>query len=56
MKQAVELWDFYQDRIRECDVQIEKVMPKLNQKKTSSDLSMPKARHRTKQHHEPDLR
>jgi len=55
LKQAVELWDFYQERIRECDVQIEKVMAKLNQNRTSSGVPMPKARHRTKQPHEPDF-
>ena len=44
LKQAVELWDFYQGRIRECDVQLEKVMAKLNQNRTSSDVPIPKAR------------
>jgi transposase len=55
LKQAVELRDFYEDRIRECDAQIEKVMAKLNQKKTIPDTPLPKARHRGKQQHEPDF-
>jgi transposase len=55
LTQAVELWDFYQERIRECDKRVEKVMEKLNQKKITPDTPLPKARHRTKQHHEPDF-
>jgi len=55
LKQAVELWDFYQKRIRECDARIEKAMEKLNQKKVAPDIPLPKARHRTKQHNEPDF-
>jgi transposase len=55
LKQAVELWDFYQERIRECDARIEKAMAKLNQEKVTPDIPLPKARHRTKQHHEPDF-
>jgi transposase len=53
LKQAVELWDFYQERVRECDTRIEKAMEKLNQKKVTPETPLPKARHRTKQHHEP---
>ena len=53
LKQAVELWEFYQERVRECDTRIEKAMEKLNQKKVTPDTPLPKARHRTKQHHEP---
>jgi transposase len=55
LKQAVELYDFYQERIVECDRQIEKTMAKLNQKKTPPDVPLSKARHRTRQHHEPDF-
>lgn len=55
LKQAVELWDFYQERVRECDAQIEKAMAKLNYKKTSPREPISKARHRTKQRHEPDF-
>lgn len=55
LKQAVQLWDFYRERVGECDVQIEKAMAKLNQKKVTPDTPLLKARHRTKQHHEPDF-
>jgi transposase len=55
LRQAVELWDFYQERIRECDTRIEKAIAKLNQEKVTPDTPLPKARHRTKQHHEPDF-
>ena len=55
LTQAVELWDFYQERIRECDKRVEKAMAKLNRTKITPDTPLPKARHRTKQHHEPDF-
>ncbi len=55
LKQAVKLWDFYEDRIKECDAQIERVIAKLNQKKITPDIPLPKARHRGKQQHEPDF-
>jgi transposase len=55
LRQAVELYDFYQERIRECDKEIERVMAQLNQKKASPDVPLPKARHRTRQRHEPDF-
>jgi len=55
LKQAVELYDFYQERISECDKQLEQAMAKLNQKKVTPDVPLPKARHRTKQHNEPDF-
>lgn len=55
LKQAVELYDFYQERIGDCDKQIEQAMAKLNQRKVIPDAPLPKARHRTKQHNEPDF-
>ena len=55
LKQAVELYDFYQERISECDKQIEQNMAMLNQKRVTPDAPLPKARHRTKQHNEPDF-
>jgi transposase len=55
LKQAVGLWDFYEECVRECDAQIEKVMATLNQEKVTPDIPLPKARHRTKQRHEPDF-
>jgi transposase len=55
LKQAVELYDFYQKQIRECDLQIEQTLAELNQKKTAPKQPIGKARHRTKQHNEPDF-
>lgn len=55
LKQAVELYDFYQKQIRDCDQQIEQTLAELNQKKTAPKVPIGKARHRTKQHNEPDF-
>jgi transposase len=55
LRQAVELYDFYQERIFECDKEIEQAVAKLNQAKTPPGTPMPKARHRTRQRHEPDF-
>ncbi|MDO9528597.1 MAG: IS110 family transposase [Syntrophales bacterium] len=53
LKQAVELRNFYEERIKECDVRIEKVMAKLNQNKIPADIPLPGARSRNKSNHEP---
>jgi transposase len=55
LKQAVELYEFYQGRIAECDREIEQALARLNQKKACPDTALPKARHRKKQHNEPDF-
>jgi transposase len=55
LRQAVELYDFYQERINECDKEIERVMEKLNRQKTSPDTPLPKARRRSKNQNEPDF-
>jgi transposase len=55
LKQAVELYDFYQERIGECDREIEKAVARLNQAKRSPDAPLPKPRRRIKQHHQPDF-
>jgi transposase len=55
LRQAVELYDFYQERIGECDKKIERVMGKLNGHKASPDNPLPKARRRSKNQHEPDF-
>lgn len=55
LKQAVELYDYYQKLITECDKEIEKSMAKLNYQKKAPDSPLPKARHRTRQRHEPDF-
>jgi transposase len=53
LKQAVELYDFYQQLINECDKEIEKAMATLTCQKKAPENPLPKARHRTRQHHEP---
>jgi transposase len=55
LKQAVELYDFYGERINECDKEIERVMMKLNQDRVSPGVPLPKARRTSKQQHEPDF-
>ena len=55
LKQAVELYDFYQELINKCDKEIEKSMIKLNHQKKTPDNPLPKARHNTRQRHEPDF-
>ena len=55
LKQAVELYDFYQERIGECDKEIERAVAGLNQEKASPDTPLPKARRRTKHRNEPDF-
>ncbi len=55
LKQAVELYDFYQERIEECDKEIERAVAGLNQEKASPDTPLPKARRRTKHRNEPDF-
>jgi len=53
LKQAVELYDFYQDLVKECDKEIEKTIAALTCQTTAPKDPLPKARHRTRQHHEP---
>lgn len=55
LKQPVELYDCYQERIGECDKEIEEAVARLNQEKRPPDERLPKPRHRTKQRHEPDF-
>lgn len=53
LKHAVELYDFYQELINECDTEIEKAMATLTCQKKAPEDPLPKARHRTRQQHEP---
>ncbi len=55
LRQAVELYDAYQERITECDREIEKAMAKLTRGKNAPDTPLSKPRHRTRQRHEPDF-
>ena len=49
LTQALTLYDFYQERIDECDRQIENALAILNIDKVNPEVPMPKAKHRTKQ-------
>jgi transposase len=49
LKQALALYDFYQQCVAECDVQIEQVVAVLNASHKIPETPLPKARHRTKQ-------
>jgi transposase len=49
LEQALLLYDFYQLRVHDCDIQIECVLKRLNQSAPEPAASLPKARHRTKQ-------
>lgn len=49
LKQALALYDFYQQCVAECDIQIEQVVAALNANKQIPETPLPKARHRTKQ-------
>jgi transposase len=49
LTQSLALYDFYQVRVDECDVQIEHALAVLNADKSVPEQPLPKARHRTKQ-------
>lgn len=49
LKQALALYDFYQQCVAECDIQIEQVVAALNSSRQIPATPLPKARHRTKQ-------
>ena len=49
LTQAVELFDYYTQKVNECDRRIEATLNLLGKDKQLPDKSLPKARHRTKQ-------
>jgi hypothetical protein len=49
LKQALALYDFYQQCVAECDIQIEQVIAALNATRQIPETPLPKERHRTKQ-------
>lgn len=53
LRQALELYDFYQHCIDECDAEIERAVAALNQHRPTPSEPLPKARHRTRQPSEP---
>ncbi|MGQ5525638.1 transposase [Chitinimonas sp. PSY-7] len=55
MKQALALYDFYQDRIDECDAEIERTVAALNAQRPVPDAPLPKAKHRNKLPSDPNF-
>jgi len=55
LKQAVALYDFYENQIKECDQEIEKALAALNSDKNSPSEPLPKARRTQKQKNEPGV-
>lgn len=53
LKQALALYDFYQDCIAECDAAIELKVAALNASRPIPETPLPQAKHRTKQPGEP---
>lgn len=49
LKQALALYDFYQQCVAECDIQIEQAVAALNASRQKPEAPLPKARHRSKQ-------
>lgn len=55
LKQAVALYDFYQEKIEECDQEIERTVARLNLDCPVPGAPLPKAKHRTKQVSDPNF-
>lgn len=55
LKQAVALYDFYQEQINECDQEIEKALDALNVDGKAPSGPLPEARYKRKQKKEPAI-
>jgi transposase len=55
LKQALALYDFYQDRIDDCDVEIERTVAALNAGRPIPEAPLPKAKHRNKLPSDPNF-
>jgi transposase len=55
LKQALALYDFYQRCIEECDAEIARVVAALNIVRPMPEAPLPKAKHRTRQPHDPNF-
>jgi transposase len=55
LKQAVELYDFYQDRVMSCDLEIEQALRRLREGLEPPDTELPAPRHKTKQPNAPQF-
>jgi transposase len=48
LTQALQLYDFYQARVDECDIEIERSLSALNQGRSTPEAPLPQARHQTR--------
>lgn len=55
LKQALALYDFYQEQIDQCDIEIERTVARLNLNRPIPDAPLPRAKHRTKQVSDPNF-
>lgn len=55
LKQALALYDFYQQCIDECDAEIERAVALLNMARPVPEAPLPKAKHRTRQPSDPNF-
>lgn len=55
LKQALALYDSYQERIDECDAQIERTVAALNVERPIPEAPLPKAKHRNKLPSDPNF-
>lgn len=55
LKQALALYDFYQQCIDECDVEIERAVAGLNIERPIPEAPLPKAKHRSKMPSDPNF-
>jgi transposase len=46
LRQSLELYDFYDSKVAECDVQIEAALSRLNADRTAPEQALPSVRHR----------
>lgn len=55
LRQAVELYDTYQEKLRACDLEIEHCLQELNAKGEAPAVAVPKGRKRSRPKNEPGL-
>jgi transposase len=55
LRQAVELYDFYQTKIRDCDVEIERCLASLNEEREAPSAPLPKKRTNAHPKNGPDF-
>ncbi len=53
LRQALELYDFYQTKVQECDTEIERNLNALNAQRQAPTVALPKKRRKGRQKNEP---